>query len=199
MPKFSIIIPVYNVEKYIKQALESVVNQTFKDFEAIIVDDCGNDCSVKIVKEFADNDQRFRIIHHECNKGLSAARNTALKVATGDYIVCLDSDDWLEPNCLEILYANFSLHNTESVWFNARKYYHEKAKFDKKPMYNYQEGELIISSFDIASYADFTWIKSYTRKSIQEYSLEWPEGLTFEDGELTYTPSSNAAVVYEKF
>ena len=186
MPKFSIIIPVYNVEKFIQQCLQSVADQTFDDFEALVVDDCGTDNSIKIAQTFVDSDKRFKIIHHEKNRGLSAARNTALKHATGEYIVCLDSDDWLDENCLAIVYTHFLEQKTTSIWFNARKYHDDKGEFEPNPMYDFHEGELYVAPNSIAAFADFTWIKAYTRESIQKYNLEWPEGLTFEDGEFYF-------------
>ena len=106
---FSIIVPVYNVKKYIRQCIESIQNQTFKDFEAIFIDDCGNDDSIKTVEVFAKNDERIKIIHHDKNLGLSAARNTGLRAATGEYILCVDSDDWIENDCLEKIYTAFKI------------------------------------------------------------------------------------------
>jgi len=184
MPEFSIIIPVYKVEKYIRQCIESVLNQTYANFEALVVDDCGGDNSINIVKEY--NDSRIKILTHEQNRGLAAARNTALNASIGKYIVCLDSDDWMEPDCLEILKNTFSEHKTESVWFNSKKFFENTKKFDNKPMYEQQEGERILCPKYIAGYADFTWIKAYTRESVQKYNLCWPEGLTFEDGEFYF-------------
>ena len=186
MPKFSLIIPVYKVEKYIRQCIESVLKQTFTDYEMLVVDDCGGDNSISIVEEYAKQDSRIKILHHEKNKGLAAARNTALDAATGDYIVCLDSDDWMEANCLSVLYAEFQLRKTESIWFNANSYYEETGQFGTKPMYEQNEGYRVLTPDTIAAYADFTWIKAYTRKSIQDYNLHWPVGLTFEDGEFYF-------------
>ena len=195
MPKFSIIIPVYQVEKYVRQCIESVINQTFTDFEALVVDDCGEDKSIEIVKEYAKQDKRIKILHHKHNRGLAAARNTALSSAKGDYIVCLDSDDWMIDNCLATLYAIFNKYDTQSVWFNSRNYYENEHKLDKNPMYTQEEGWRILEPENIASFTDFTWIKAYTRESIQKHNLGWPEGLTFEDGEFyfkyyTYNPKT---------
>ena len=95
MPKVSIVIPVYNTERYLKECLLSVQRQTLSDFEAIIVDDCSPDNSRMIAENFAQKDGRFRIIKHETNKGLGCARNTGIKIAQGEYINFLDSDDVL--------------------------------------------------------------------------------------------------------
>ena len=99
-PVFSIIIPVYKVENYITQCLTSVLEQTFGNFEAICVDDCGGDNSVSIIEEFVQKDNRIKLIHHNKNLGLSRARNSALEIAQGEYIVCLDSDDWFDSKAL---------------------------------------------------------------------------------------------------
>lgn len=104
LPKISIIVPIYNVEKYIEECLNSVIEQTIPEsIECILVDDCGSDNSVAIVEDFIANytdSIEFTILHHEHNKGLSAARNTGTKQAKGDYVFFLDSDDKLFPNSI---------------------------------------------------------------------------------------------------
>lgn len=100
----SIIIPAYNVQDYIKECLISIANQNYDDaFECIIIDDCGSDNSMEIVSDFIKQYKgniKFRTLSHEKNKGLSAARNTGIKTATGEYLLFVDSDDYLFPNCL---------------------------------------------------------------------------------------------------
>ena len=102
--KVSIIIPVYNVEKYIDQCLESAVNQTLQDIEIIIVDDCGSDKSTDIVKEYAKKDSRIKIIYNKQNQGPFVSRNNAAIKASGEYLLCLDSDDFLDLKACEIAY-----------------------------------------------------------------------------------------------
>lgn len=103
----SILIPVYNVQPYIARCLESVAAQTYEgQMECIIVDDCGNDDSIAIVEGYIakyEGPISFRIIHHECNRGLAAARNTAVAAAQGEFVFHLDSDDWIEPTAIELL------------------------------------------------------------------------------------------------
>ena len=101
MPAISIIIPIYNVEKYLRRCLESVQNQTFQDWEAICVNDGSPDNSADIVREFAARDARFKLVNKE-NGGLSDARNAGMAVASGEYILYLDSDDFIHPQTLEI-------------------------------------------------------------------------------------------------
>lgn len=103
MVKVSIGMPVYNVAEYLSKCLDSIINQTFTDFEVIMVDDGSTDGrSFEICQEYVERDKRFRLIHQK-NGGRSAARNTALKNMAGEYITWIDSDDWVEPNYLKIL------------------------------------------------------------------------------------------------
>lgn len=103
----SIIIPLYNVEQYIEECLKSVTNQTFRGgLECIIVDDCGTDASLVIAERFVQDYEghiSFRIIHHVCNGGFCAARNTGFDAAIGDYVYFLDPDDWITPDCIDLL------------------------------------------------------------------------------------------------
>lgn len=101
MATISIIIPVYNVEKYLNRCVVSVLAQTYSDFEVILVDDGSPDNSGVMCDSFAEKDKRIKVIHRE-NGGLSAARNSGLAVADGEYVYFLDSDDFIHPQCLEI-------------------------------------------------------------------------------------------------
>ena len=117
--KVSIIIPVYNVEHYIEECLQSVANQTMTEgIECIIVDDCGPDNSAAIAKQFIDSyqgDIRFTFIQREKNGGLSAARNTGIEAATGEYVYFLDSDDFIVPECIKTLYSIAIANNADVV------------------------------------------------------------------------------------
>ena len=98
----SVIVPVYNVAPYLREALDSVVNQTYKDLEIIIVDDGSDDGSASICEEYASSDPRIKLIH-QANNGLSGARNTGLESATGDFVSFVDSDDSVSPVFIEKL------------------------------------------------------------------------------------------------
>lgn len=104
-PKISIIVPVYNVEKYLRRCLDSIVAQTFTDWECICVDDGSPDNSGKILDEYAVKDKRFVIIHKE-NGGVSSARNAGLDIARGEYVTFCDSDDWVEADWLLVQYTD---------------------------------------------------------------------------------------------
>lgn len=106
-PKISIIVPIYNVVDYVEDCLQSVMNQTYMgEMECLLVDDCGTDNSMDVVERFLDGYDGpigFRILRHERNKGLGAARNTGTEAATGDYLFYLDSDDYISDDCIEVL------------------------------------------------------------------------------------------------
>ena len=122
MPAISVIIPIYNVEKYLRRCLDSVKNQTFQDWEAICVNDGSPDNSATILEEYASHDARFKIVNKE-NGGLSDARNAGMAVATGEYILYLDSDDFIHPQTMEIAYALAMRDGTDIVSFTYDRIY----------------------------------------------------------------------------
>ena len=159
-PKISIIIPVYNVEKYISQCLDSAINQSLKDIEIIIVDDCGSDKSMDIAQEYAKNDSRIKIIKNSQNMGLFLTRCEGVKSAAGEYILNLDSDDFLDLRACEIA-------------SNATKDgYYDVVKFSA---YNYENGNATIfdkilenDSFEsLEEYANYM----YRQKGYPRWSL----------------------------
>lgn len=121
MPKISVIIPVYNAEKYLRQCLNSVIEQTLRDIEIICVDDCSSDSSLKLLEEYANKDNRITIIKQQ-NLTAGAARNNGLKIATGEYVHFLDADDWLELRAYEVLYKKATSKAVEVCVFQYNKY-----------------------------------------------------------------------------
>ncbi|EHY1251660.1 glycosyltransferase family 2 protein, partial [Campylobacter jejuni] len=119
MFKISIILPTYNVEQYIARAIESCINQTFKNIEIIVVDDCGSDKSIDIAKEYAKKDDRIKIIHNEENLKLLRARYEGVKVANSPYIMFLDPDDYLELNACEECVRILKNNEIDLLFFNA--------------------------------------------------------------------------------
>jgi glycosyltransferase involved in cell wall biosynthesis len=103
MPFFSLIIPVYNVDPYLCECLDSCINQTFKNLEIICINDCSTDNSKLILEKYAKKDNRIKVINHDINKGLGAARNTGINAACGDYCWFIDSDDYILLNACELL------------------------------------------------------------------------------------------------
>lgn len=122
MPAISIIIPVYNVEKYLRRCLDSVLNQTFQDWQAICVNDGSPDGSAAILAEYAARDPRFVVVTKE-NGGLSDARNAGFPHATGEYIMYLDSDDFIHPQTMEIAYHMAQRDNSDIVSFTYDRIY----------------------------------------------------------------------------
>lgn len=114
-PKISIIIPLYNKEQYIARCIESIQNQSFQDFEIILIDDCSSDKSIKIIHKMAETDNRIKCISHEKNLGTMKARETGYKNAKGEYIVFVDSDDTLPVDALEILHNEITKSGTDIV------------------------------------------------------------------------------------
>ena len=112
--KISIIMPVYNVEQYVGKAIESILNQTFTDYELLIVDDGTKDKSGEICDEYAAKDARIQVIHKE-NGGAPSARNTAIDIARGTYVYFMDSDDWAEKTMLQDMYDMAEQHNAQLV------------------------------------------------------------------------------------
>ena len=102
-PLVSVIVPVYNVAPYLEQCLDSIVNQTYRNLEIILVDDGSTDESGAICDRYAEQDSRIQVVHKE-NGGQSSARNVALDMMTGEWVLFVDSDDWIELNTLELLF-----------------------------------------------------------------------------------------------
>ena len=101
---FSIIMPVFNTEKYLNKAIDSILNQSFINFELIIIDDASSDASYNICKSYADRDNRIKLIRNKTNLGVAKSRNKALSNISGVYLTFIDSDDYVELNLLETIY-----------------------------------------------------------------------------------------------
>ena len=124
--KVSIIVPVYNVEKYLERCLESLINQTYKNIEIIIINDGSTDNSLRILKEYERIDSRIKLIDKN-NEGLSQTRNVGINIATGEYITFVDSDDWIELDLLKILINLIKENNGDVALCSYVREYNEKA------------------------------------------------------------------------
>ncbi len=123
MPTFSVVIPVYKVEKWLSRCVDSVLSQNFTDFEVVLVDDGSPDGCPAMCDKYADSDSRVRVVH-KTNGGIASARNAGLRVATGDYIVVVDSDDWLESGALQVLWEKaVSPFRPDAILFGAKRLY----------------------------------------------------------------------------
>lgn len=114
MPKLSIVVPIYNVEPYLRRCIDSILAQTYTDFEAILIDDGSPDRCGEIIDEYAQKDSRIVPIHQE-NRGVSAARNAGLRAARGEYIGFVDPDDWIEANMYELLIGQMEAGKSDIV------------------------------------------------------------------------------------
>ena len=179
----SLIIPVYNVEKYLPKALESVESQTLKNIEVIIVDDGSTDKSIEIIKEFCSRNPNFKFIS-QCNKGPGSARNAALSISQGEYIAFLDSDDYLEPTFLESLYTTAVKHQADIVCCNFKVYYPQQnirmyLPFHSLPGVYTKTQALRKLILDVGMHY-YVWNKLYKRIIFSENNFTF-ENMYFED------------------
>lgn len=181
---FSIIIPVYNVEMYLRDCLNSVLKQTYSDWEAICVDDGSTDGSVDILKEYAAGDPRIKVFS-QLNAGTATARNTGLKEANGDYIFFLDSDDWLEADTLRIL--SDRLNGEDILCFSGKRYFESTGCFnqaDTLPEKEYTSGMDYYNENALLS-RDFAFVcvvlRVYNREFILRNKLCFDNDVSYED------------------
>lgn len=175
-PLVSVIVPVYNTEKYLRKCVDSILNQTYKNLEVILVNDGSQDNSGIICDEYAQSDKRVKVIHKE-NSGPAYARNTGIKVATGDYIAFVDSDDWLDKTMYEDIVSKVE-EDADAIIFNL-KYVNERNEIISESP-KIQEGEIPISDdsfmdlYNLAcnSLLGYTWNKLWKRSIMKdEYFL----------------------------
>ena len=201
MEKVSVIIPIYNVEKYVKDCLNSVTNQTYKNLEIICVNDCGTDNSMEIVEEYAKNDDRIKIIEQEENMGQGEARNVGLNYATGKYIYFIDSDDFIDINYIKELVEIAEEQNVDLVCnVNILKYYGEnnsKNKFLKN-----KRGFVLNKKLDwdeklMKKLPISAWCKLYKTEIIKEYKIYFANNrLKFEDFYFWYILKTRIRYIY---
>lgn len=188
MTKVSIIVPVYNVEKYLKRCLDSLVNQTLKDIEIICVNDGSTDGSLAILDEYVRNDDRIVVINQE-NSGQSVARNRGIDVAKGEYLGFVDSDDWVSEDYFERLHNSAIQNNAEIAVggiirlhkFNRRKF----LTFAKETVTNDVNLKFELCDLPEKSYV---WNKIYKSSKLKEIGLKFEEGIVFED--CIFTPQA---------
>lgn len=208
MTKISVIIPVYNVENYLKKCLDSITNQTLEDMEIICIDDGSTDSSPDILKEYSKKDKRIKIITKE-NEGQATARNLGIKEAKGEYIAFIDSDDFIEPEMLEKLYTKAKDNNLDIAMCKIATY-DNQTKEIKDNVWYYMLGVFRDFEMDIFSHKDtkeFTcnisvtpYNKIYKTSLLKENSILFPEGLIFEDEKFffdTYLRAKRVSIVDE--
>lgn len=183
----SIIIPCFNVEKYLKECLDSILTQSFKDFEVICVDDGSIDNTLNILKEYSLKDSRLKIITQN-NKGVSIARNVALANAVGKYVCFVDSDDMLSSGALEKMFSTSESNNLDLLRFDEKIIYDEK-KLEKEwrriipeITYDVMDGkELFAKLVSISDMPVYCWKNFLRLDNLKKNNFAFPEGLIFED------------------
>ena len=190
MVKVSVVIPVYNVEDYLCECLDSIVNQTLKDIEIICINDGSTDKSLDILNEYADKDNRISVFSQE-NGGHAVATNRGMELAKGKYLYLMDSDDILKvETALEDTYNICEEKNLDFVIFQAINYYMDNNEFVKKENYSMNKladyvGDRVFDWRDIKDYifsiTVTPWSKLYNREFIKKCGAKFPEGLVFED------------------
>lgn len=115
MPAISVVMPVYNTKEYVGKAIQSILDQTFSDFEFLIIDNGSTDGSGDVIARYAQADSRIRVIHNEKNVFIAEARNRALELVQGEYLNLIDSDDWVLPDMLETMYSRAKEHDAQYV------------------------------------------------------------------------------------
>ena len=182
-PKISVIIPVYNSEKYLFRCLDSLKNQTYKDFEAIIVNDGSKDSSLDIIKKFTGKYENFRLIDKE-NSGVADCRNIALKSALGEYISFLDSDDFLSPDFLSVLYNSLITSNADIACCGYYTYYPESKKAAKKRLTAksgvYSSKKAFNMLIKDVSMHFYVWNKLFKKCLFEDNNIKFPN-MCFED------------------
>ena len=174
----SIVVPVYNVSKYLKECLDSISNQSFKYFEVILVNDGSTDNSLDILNEYANKDDRFKV-YTKTNGGLSSARNYGIQYVNGDYLTFLDSDDYIELNTYQEMMDNLIINNNDLVVANIRYFFEDdKQGYTLKGLN--EEIKEITSKKALLS-PMFAWNKIYKTSYFKQINQKYPEGLWYED------------------
>ena len=188
MPKVSIIIPVYNVEKYVYQSVTSILNQTLSDIEIIIINDGSTDASFSIVKQLANQDNRIKLITTR-NNGISIARNIGIHYATGEYIYFFDSDDVLDEKTLELCYNKCLLNNLDFIFFDATAFSEDNNSINE---YNFHRSDkykdIIYNGIDLleiqlntGGYSSPVWLNMIKRQYIDSKCLFFYPQIIHED------------------
>ena len=179
MPAVSVVMPVYNTEEYVAKAIESILNQTFTDFEFLIIDNGATDGSGKIIDSYAAKDERIRVLRNEKNVFIAEARNQALDQVSGEYLYLIDSDDWVLPDMLEVMYSRAKEINAQYVvagyymdyYVNGKYTSYENCPDDR----NYEQAEFRRNAVDYLTRTLLTvpWNKLYSISYLREHQIRF--------------------------
>ena len=189
MPQLSLIVPVYNVEEFIAECLDSILQQAGPDAEVVCVDDASTDGSLEIVRRYAEADPRVRLLRHEQNRGLGAARNTALDAAEGDYVMFVDSDDWLAEGALPAISQRLRETTPDVLIFDfARVDADGRVRLNRTVAPFEAPGAPVFTLAERPDVLDLLWIacsKAYRREFLNDLGLRFHEGY-YEDVSWTF-------------
>ncbi len=177
MVKVSVIVPVYNVEKYLSKCLDSILNQTLKDIEIICINDGSSDMSPEILKTYAQKDARI-IVLNQVNKGLGAARNAGIQIAKGEYIGFVDSDDFIDEDFYEKLYLAAVKNNAEIAAAGYERINYKGIKYTDERVYTTPEEKYKLTNIPKACYV---WNKIYKNSDLRMSEIKFREGVFYED------------------
>lgn len=183
-PEISVIIPIYNVEKYLRECLNSVVNQTFRELEILCINDGSTDGSPAILEEFATNDERVRVIHQE-NQGQAAARNRGLAEARGEFVLFLDSDDFWDLDLCEKVLKKAESSSGDLIQFQFQSFGETSFPFEPEPV----DCRTLVSPEEkirMDHIVPSVWAYAYRRSFLEVHGLRFPERFDFEDVPFIY-------------
>lgn len=185
-PLVSIIVPTYNVERYVEECIESLLNQTYSNIEIIVFDDGSTDATVYLLKQYKD---KIQLIANSNNKGQGARRNEGMKLAQGKYIYFVDSDDWIEPETVEAAVTQLEKTQAELVRFNGLSFYDANAETAKEGRYDfsdrlehhkvYKEGKALEANRRTYSASPCLYI--FRKDIVDTHNLQFLEGVLHED------------------
>ena len=201
-PKVSVILPIYNVDKYLAQSLDSLINQTLTEIEIICVNDGSTDNCYSILEEYKQKDNRIKVIHTK-NQGTGAARNTGLKIATGECIGFVDPDDWAKPNMFERLYNLIQEKQADIVMFIPDGYNEQKSTYETYSYFCDDNFKCIPKNKNFSwkdlspfKYPMCVWNKLYKKELFDKYNINFAEGLDFEDHKVIFGSLLTAEKIY---
>lgn len=194
----SVIVPVKDVECYLEECLSSILAQSYKDVELICVDDGSTDGSPDILKKFSESDERVVLISHNTSLGVSAARNAGLKIARGEFVTFVDSDDYLFPGSLERM-VYLMTPDVDAVVSAVKCIYDESSSVEQKNQFSHYfalKGKVKLSYGHLFQFNQAVFSRLYRRDRIKDLGLCFPEGLLWEDNYWQWVYFSSQPTVY---
>lgn len=203
--KISVVMPVYGVESHLKSSVNSVLNQTYKNFEIVLVDDCSPDGCGALCDDFAEKEECVTVVHHLENKGLSKARNSGLDVASGDYVFFMDSDDVIDPDLLESVVLSLKKNEAQIVIFGLIEDYYDKQNVLKRSFPISYGRELLLNGaaevrrevidLELKTLYGYAWNKVYKLSYLRELGARFEKITLIEDIKFNVQVFQNAEAV----